>query len=108
MVRDMLCFLHNPEKLRRKQMASLLHTLCTSSYLDVQKTATWFQELVTEAWAAMPQSSTIWLEMLPSTHFCKLRLTTASSRILHIKLMLGGTARGLALLPHLRVGRGCC
>lgn len=59
MVRDMLCFLHNPEKLRRKQMASLLHTLCTSSYLDVQKTATWFQELVTEAWAAMPQSSTI-------------------------------------------------
>ncbi|TRZ05259.1 hypothetical protein HGM15179_021848, partial [Zosterops borbonicus] len=36
---DMLCFLHHPkEELRRRQDPSLLHTLCTGAYLDVEKT----------------------------------------------------------------------
>ncbi|KAI1237502.1 hypothetical protein IHE44_0013579 [Lamprotornis superbus] len=43
---NMLCFLHHPEEeLRRNQDPSLLDTLCTDSYLDVQKTARWFYQL---------------------------------------------------------------
>lgn len=88
-VGDMPCFLHDRKrKLWRERMPSLLPTLCTDSYLDLQKTAAWFQELVTEAWAVMPQSSAIRLEVLPSACFCKLRLTTASSRVFCIELVL--------------------
>ncbi|XP_014167304.2 inositol 1,4,5-trisphosphate receptor-interacting protein-like 1 [Geospiza fortis] len=54
---NMLCFLHHPEEeLRRNQGPSLLHTLCTSSYLDVQKTARWFYQLVRAIWPALPPS----------------------------------------------------
>lgn len=39
LVGDMLCFLHHPEdELRRRQESSLLHTLCTDSYLNVEET----------------------------------------------------------------------
>ncbi|XP_021245943.1 inositol 1,4,5-trisphosphate receptor-interacting protein-like 1 [Numida meleagris] len=87
---DMPCFLHNrAKKLKTEEMPSLLDTLCTDSYLDRQKTAAWFQELVTEAWKYTPQSSTVRLEVLPSTYLCKLRLTTAPSRVLDIELILG-------------------
>ncbi|XP_021259381.1 inositol 1,4,5-trisphosphate receptor-interacting protein-like 1 [Numida meleagris] len=90
LLEDMLCFLHHPEdELRRKQMPSLLETLCTDSYLDIAKTAAWLQELVEEAWADMPQAATMDLELLPSVRFCKFKLITASSKVLSIELMLG-------------------
>ncbi|XP_071887495.1 inositol 1,4,5-trisphosphate receptor-interacting protein-like 1 [Anas platyrhynchos] len=89
LVGDMLCFLHHPEDELRHQDSSLLDTLCSSSYLDVQKTAKWFQELVTEAWVAMPQSSKLQLMVLPSTLFCKFRLTNILKKSLSIELMLG-------------------
>ena len=86
----MTCFLHHPEdQLRREQMPSLLQTLCVDSYLEMEKTATWFQELVMEAWVAMPQSATMNLELLPSSRHCKLKLTTATSKTLWIELILG-------------------
>lgn len=47
-----------------------------------------FQELVREAWVAMPQLSTVQRELRPSVCFCKLRLTTTSCRVLWIELRL--------------------
>ena len=50
LVGDMLYFLHHPEdKLRRGQKPSLLRTLCTGSYLDVEETICWFQTSVKAA-----------------------------------------------------------
>ncbi|NXY21744.1 IPIL1 protein, partial [Atrichornis clamosus] len=71
-----LCFLHQPEEeLRRNQQPSLLHTLCTDSYLDVEKTSRWFYQLVRAAWPALPQSHTWHLVMLPSTRSCKFKVS---------------------------------
>ena len=87
---DMLCFLHHPaDRLRKKQMPSLLQTLCTDCHLDMEKTAAWFQELVKAAWALMPVSNTTQLELLPSKRHCKLKLTTTSGKVLWIELLLG-------------------
>lgn len=84
-----LCFLHHPEdKLMSSQEASLLQTLCTGSYLDVQKTAFWLQELITAACVAVPRAATRKLTVLPSTRFCKLKLTNAFKRTLFIELIL--------------------
>ena len=86
---DVLCFLHHPEdELMSSQEASLLQTLCTGSYLDVQKTALWLQELMTAACVAVPQAGTCKLTVLPSTRFCKLKLTNAFKRSLSIELIL--------------------
>ncbi|XP_052639687.1 inositol 1,4,5-trisphosphate receptor-interacting protein-like 1 [Harpia harpyja] len=86
---DMLCFLHHPEdELMSSQEASLLETLCTSSYLDVEKTAFWLQELMTAACVAVPQAATSKLTVLPSTRFCKLKLTNACKTPLSIELIL--------------------
>ncbi|NWZ93539.1 IPIL1 protein, partial [Nesospiza acunhae] len=81
---DMLCFLHHPEEeLRRNQDPSLLDTLCTGSYLDVQKTARWFYQLVRAIWPALPQSHNWHLVLLPSTRSCQFKVANreASFRI---------------------------
>ncbi|NXK62703.1 IPIL1 protein, partial [Sylvietta virens] len=73
---DMLCFLHHPEEeLRRKQDASLLHTLCTGSYLDVEKTAHWFCRFVRVAWLLLPQSCHWRLMLQPSSRSCQFQLS---------------------------------
>ncbi|NWY60035.1 IPIL1 protein, partial [Chionis minor] len=85
-----LCLLHHPEEeLRGKQGASLLGNLCTGSYLDAQKTAQWFQQLVTSAWGDMPQSRRYTMKVLPSSRSCKLQLTNASGKNLFIELVFG-------------------
>ncbi|XP_068872154.1 inositol 1,4,5-trisphosphate receptor-interacting protein-like 1 [Aphelocoma coerulescens] len=72
----MLCFLHHPEEeLRRNQDPSLLHTLCTGAYLDVQKTARWFYQLVRAVWPALPQSHAWRLVLLPSKRSCQFQVT---------------------------------
>ncbi|XP_012983955.2 inositol 1,4,5-trisphosphate receptor-interacting protein-like 1 [Melopsittacus undulatus] len=87
---DTLCFLHHPdEALRKNQKPGLLHTLCTSSYLDVQKTAIWFRDFVRSAWDFVPQSRHYRMKVLPSSHSCKLQLTHVSGRTLLVKMMLG-------------------
>ncbi|NWS48311.1 IPIL1 protein, partial [Probosciger aterrimus] len=89
-VGDMLCFLHDPEDLLRKnQKPSLLHTLCTGSYLDVQKTALWFQDLVRSSWECVSQSRRYRMKVLPSSRSCKLQLTRVSGRTLLVEMMLG-------------------
>uniref|UniRef100_A0A672U8X8 Mab-21-like HhH/H2TH-like domain-containing protein n=1 Tax=Strigops habroptila TaxID=2489341 RepID=A0A672U8X8_STRHB len=87
---DMPCFLHHPEKaLRKNQKSSLLHTLCTSSCLDVQKTVLWFQDLVRSAWVLVPQSRRYSMKVLPSSRSCKVQMTHVSGRTLLIEMMFG-------------------
>ncbi|XP_075357772.1 LOW QUALITY PROTEIN: inositol 1,4,5-trisphosphate receptor-interacting protein-like 1 [Mycteria americana] len=87
---EMLCFLHHPEEeLRRNQDPSLLGTLCTGSYLDVQKTARWFQILVKAAWVVLPESAQCRLTVLPSSRSCKFRVTKGNNKSLCIEMMFG-------------------
>ncbi|XP_059330880.1 inositol 1,4,5-trisphosphate receptor-interacting protein-like 1 [Ammospiza nelsoni] len=72
---DMLCFLHHPEEeLRRKQDPSLLHTLCTGSYLDAKKTVHWFYRFMRIAWMLLPQSPHWHLVFQPCSRSCKFLL----------------------------------
>ncbi|NXA26623.1 IPIL1 protein, partial [Ibidorhyncha struthersii] len=90
LVENTLCFLHHPkEVLRRNPAASILGTLCTGSYLDVLKTAQWFQNLVRSAWGEMPQSHHYSMKVLPSRRSCKLQLTSASGRSLFVEMLFG-------------------
>ncbi|PKU43887.1 inositol -trisphosphate receptor-interacting 1 [Limosa lapponica baueri] len=89
-VENMLCFVHQPgEALRRNQDSSLLSNLCTGCYLDAQKTARWFQSLVSSAWGEMPHSPHYAMRVLPSRRSCKLELTHASGRSLFVELLFG-------------------
>ncbi|NXA91591.1 IPIL1 protein, partial [Melanocharis versteri] len=73
---EMLCFLHHPEEeLRRNQDPSLLHTLCTGSYLDVEKTVHWFHRFVRVAWLLLPESRHWRLMLQPSSRSCKFQLS---------------------------------
>ncbi|NXY39675.1 IPIL1 protein, partial [Pomatorhinus ruficollis] len=73
---DMLCFLHHPEEeLRRRQDPSLLHTLCTGSYLGVEKTVHWFYQFVRVAWLLLPDSRHWCLILQPSSRSCKFQLS---------------------------------
>ncbi|XP_068050963.1 inositol 1,4,5-trisphosphate receptor-interacting protein-like 1 [Anomalospiza imberbis] len=86
---NMLCFLHHPEEeLRRNQNPSLLDTLCTGSYLDVQKTARWFRQLVKAIWPALPQSHNWHLILLPSTRSCQFKVTNGRES-LRIEMLFG-------------------
>ncbi|XP_074424975.1 LOW QUALITY PROTEIN: uncharacterized protein LOC141735753 [Larus michahellis] len=88
--KDTLCFLHcHQEQLRKNRGPSLLNTFCTGPYLDVEKTARWFQDMVKDAWVALPQSRHCHLKVLPSKRSCKLRLTDASGSTVFIHMMLG-------------------
>ncbi|XP_032917789.1 inositol 1,4,5-trisphosphate receptor-interacting protein-like 1 [Catharus ustulatus] len=86
---NMLCFLHHPEEeLRSNQDPSLLDTLCTDSYLDVQKTARWFYQLVRAIWPALPQSHNWHLKLLPSTRSCQFQVTNGR-KIFRIEMFFG-------------------
>ncbi|NXC51761.1 IPIL1 protein, partial [Aleadryas rufinucha] len=84
-----LCFLHHPEEeLRSNQDPSLLHTLCTGAYLDVQKTARWFCQLVRATWPALPQSHSWHLVLLPSRRSCQFKVTNGRDSF-RIELLFG-------------------
>ncbi|KAF1476722.1 Inositol 1,4,5-trisphosphate receptor-interacting protein-like 1, partial [Pygoscelis antarcticus] len=92
LVGDMLCFLHHPEEeLRKNQCPSLLRTLCTGPYLDVEKTALWFHHFVRSVWVVVPGSHHYDLRVHPSSRSCKLQLTrtNASRRTLVIEMIFG-------------------
>ncbi|NWZ84577.1 IPIL1 protein, partial [Poecile atricapillus] len=85
---NMLCFLHHSEKeLKRNQMASLLHTLCTGPYLDGEKIALWFQTFVILAWSMLPQSCHYSMKVLPSRRSCKVKLMKASGRSFTVEII---------------------
>ncbi|XP_075609157.1 inositol 1,4,5-trisphosphate receptor-interacting protein-like 1 [Balearica regulorum gibbericeps] len=90
LVDNMLCFLHHSEEeLKRNQGPSLLHTLCTGSYLDAEKTVRCFQKFVRLAWVVLPQSRRYHMKVLPSSRSCKLQLTSASRRTLFVEMIFG-------------------
>ncbi|XP_032917781.2 inositol 1,4,5-trisphosphate receptor-interacting protein-like 1 [Catharus ustulatus] len=85
----MLCFLHHPEEeLKSNQDPSLLDTLCTDSYLDVQKTARWFYQLVRAIWPALPQSHNWHLKLLPSRRSCQFQVTNGRESF-RIEILFG-------------------
>ncbi|NWI60994.1 IPIL1 protein, partial [Calyptomena viridis] len=75
MMGDMLCFLHPSDN---NQRSPLLSTLCTGSYLDVEKIACWVQNLVQSAWEHLPQWHDWQLTVLPSARSCRVLLTGPS------------------------------
>ncbi|NWS64330.1 IPIL1 protein, partial [Chunga burmeisteri] len=89
LVEDVLCFLHHHEDELKSQDASLLNTLCTNSYLDMKKTAYWFQMLMKDTWKFMPQSHHCQLTVLPATYSCKLRLVNTFQEALSIEMVSG-------------------
>ncbi|KAK2527457.1 hypothetical protein Q9966_010237 [Columba livia] len=84
------CFLHDPEQEQgRNASFSTLDDLCTDSYLDVQKTARYFQMFVRRSWRALPLSAIRRLTMLPSDRSCKFCVTNRRGKRLSIELMFG-------------------
>ncbi|NWY52441.1 IPIL1 protein, partial [Chionis minor] len=75
-----VCFLHRPDdKLPRDHSSLLLRTLCTQSYLDMEKFACWVQLLVRSAWLLLPESLHCQLTVLASSQSCRLQLTSTSN-----------------------------
>ncbi|XP_021259053.1 inositol 1,4,5-trisphosphate receptor-interacting protein-like 1, partial [Numida meleagris] len=72
---DMQCFLHASEEALSDQNSSLLHSLCTGIYLDMNKVASWFRLVLKEAWNCMPHSATCSLKVMLARRNCLLRLT---------------------------------
>ncbi|XP_064515565.1 inositol 1,4,5-trisphosphate receptor-interacting protein-like 1 [Pseudopipra pipra] len=86
---NVLCSIHHPEEeQRRNEEPNFLNTLCTGSYLDVEKTARWFYQLVRAAWPALPQSHSWQLVLLPSSRCCKFKLTRGRQS-LTVELLFG-------------------
>ncbi|XP_009880401.1 PREDICTED: inositol 1,4,5-trisphosphate receptor-interacting protein-like 1 [Charadrius vociferus] len=88
LVQDVLCFLHHSADELKRQRPSLLSTLCTNSYLDIEKTACWFQTLVKDAWKLVPQSLRWQLTVLPATRSCRLQLQNGEDS-LSIEMIFG-------------------
>ncbi|XP_051654191.1 inositol 1,4,5-trisphosphate receptor-interacting protein-like 1 [Manacus candei] len=76
-----LCFLHSThQKLPKDQMSPLLRTLCTGSYLEVERIASWVMDLVEAAWWRLPYWHHQHLSMLPSSRSCKFLVISPSER----------------------------
>ncbi|XP_010160269.1 PREDICTED: inositol 1,4,5-trisphosphate receptor-interacting protein-like 1, partial [Eurypyga helias] len=104
---NILCFLHHPDDtLPRDQNSTLLHTLCTCSYLDAEKVTSWVQLMVQSAWLLLPQS-----------HHCQLK-GPALLQVLQVPADnnpqgehlhgddVSSAARQLYRCPEQRVGKG--
>ncbi|NWW71869.1 IPIL1 protein, partial [Climacteris rufus] len=84
-----LCFLHrSEEELRWKQKPSLLETLCTGSYLDVEKTSHWFYQLVRSTWPRVPQSYSWHLVFQPSSRSCQFQLRQGKKSLM-VEMLFG-------------------
>ncbi|KAM6273858.1 inositol 1,4,5-trisphosphate receptor-interacting protein-like 1 [Porphyrio hochstetteri] len=88
--RDMLCFLHDPvEDVRKNQEPSLLYTLCTDSFLDAQKTARWFRQLVKDALVFLPLSTKYNIKLLPSSRSIRFQVIRDNEPKLTIEMIFG-------------------
>ncbi|NXG18890.1 IPIL1 protein, partial [Grallaria varia] len=86
---EMPCFLHHPEQEQRSnEEPTFRSTLCTGSYLDVEKTARWFYQLVGASWKVVPQYHHWCLGMLPSRRSCKFKLTNVRES-LTVEMLFG-------------------
>ncbi|XP_055980413.1 inositol 1,4,5-trisphosphate receptor-interacting protein-like 1 [Sorex fumeus] len=90
---DVLCLVHHHYRERPAHSgmcsSSTKAALCTASYLDVYKTAQWFQKLLSNAWALVAHKYDFKLSFPLSTTSCNLRLDYRSGRSLSIRLILG-------------------
>ncbi|RMC10152.1 hypothetical protein DUI87_12951 [Hirundo rustica rustica] len=85
----LLCFLHHSQKeLERKHKRSLLETLCTGSYLDVEKTSHWFYQLVRCSWRHVPQSDSWHLAFQPCSRSCQFQLSKGR-KSLTVEMLFG-------------------
>ncbi|NXT72929.1 IPIL1 protein, partial [Chaetops frenatus] len=85
----LLCFLHHSqEELGRKQKRSLLETLCTGSYLDVEKTSRWFYQLVRSSWLQVPQSYSWHLLFQPCSRSCQFCLSKGKKSLM-VEVLFG-------------------
>ncbi|NWY95355.1 IPIL1 protein, partial [Loxia curvirostra] len=83
------CFLHAPGGQRpTDQDWYLMDTLCTGSYLDMEKVACWVQTLVLSAWLLLPQSRHCQLTALPCGKSCSFRLSSTSGLHCSIEMAL--------------------
>ncbi|OXB57263.1 hypothetical protein ASZ78_007523 [Callipepla squamata] len=85
----MLCFLHTSADELRNQQPSLLDTLCSGPYLDVEKTARWFGAVLKNAWKCVPLSAACRLIVVLFKRSCRLRLTDIMQRTFLIDVMFG-------------------
>ncbi|XP_053126232.1 inositol 1,4,5-trisphosphate receptor-interacting protein-like 1 isoform X2 [Hemicordylus capensis] len=88
---DVVCFLHHPEyePSKDRQGAFLMHVLCSSSHLDVEKTIHWFQALVGKAWGSISPKYNLELVPQPSNTACRLKLVFKSGRSIFVDIILG-------------------
>ncbi|XP_072776300.1 inositol 1,4,5-trisphosphate receptor-interacting protein-like 1 [Taeniopygia guttata] len=85
----LLCLLHHSqEELQRKQQCSLLETLYTGSYLDVEKTSHWFFQMVRCSWLHVPQSYSWHLVFQPCSQSCQFQLSRGK-RTLSVEMLFG-------------------
>ncbi|NXK70913.1 IPIL1 protein, partial [Sylvietta virens] len=90
----LLCFLHHSRKeLQRKHQHSLLKTLCTSSYLDMEKTSHWFYQLVRSSWLHVPQSYSWHLVFQPCSWSCQLQLSKGKKSLM-VEMLFGVRQEG--------------
>ncbi|NWV45117.1 IPIL1 protein, partial [Daphoenositta chrysoptera] len=83
------CLLHaSGGQLPRDQDWYLLDTLCTGSYLDVEKVARWVQRMVASAWVLLPHSLHCQITVLPSSQSCSFQLTSTSGMQITIEMAL--------------------
>ncbi|XP_027558197.1 inositol 1,4,5-trisphosphate receptor-interacting protein-like 1 [Neopelma chrysocephalum] len=86
---NMVCFVHHPEEeQRRNEEPNFRNTLCTGSYLDVEKIARWFYQLVRAAWVILPHSQNWQLVLLPSSRCCKFKVTRGTQSFT-VELLFG-------------------
>ncbi|KFP72838.1 Inositol 1,4,5-trisphosphate receptor-interacting protein-like 1, partial [Acanthisitta chloris] len=86
------CLLHHSKEELQNQGPTLLDTLCTGFYLDVQKTAHWFYQLVKKTWVVLPQSKKWRLVLMPISRSCKFKVTRATES--YVVEVLFGVQRG--------------
>ncbi|XP_041255105.1 inositol 1,4,5-trisphosphate receptor-interacting protein-like 1 [Onychostruthus taczanowskii] len=85
----LLCFLHDSqEELWRKHKRSLLETLCTGSYLDVEKTSHWFHQLVRCSWLHVPHSYSWHLVFQSCSRSCQFQLSKGKKSLM-VEMLFG-------------------
>ncbi|KAL2294068.1 hypothetical protein Nmel_007788, partial [Mimus melanotis] len=86
---ELLCFLHHSQKeLQQKHKRSLLETLCTGSYLDVEKTCRWFSQLVRSSWLHVPQCYSWHLVFQPCSRSCRFQLSRGNKSLM-VEMLFG-------------------
>ncbi|XP_056372240.1 inositol 1,4,5-trisphosphate receptor-interacting protein-like 1 [Oenanthe melanoleuca] len=83
----LLCLLHHSQE-ELRQERSLLETLCTGSYLDVEKTSRWFYQLVRCSWLHVPQCYSWHLVFQPCSRSCRFQLSRGQ-RSLMVEMLFG-------------------